>query len=66
MSFVVDVFVGNYPVIDWELYSLWVEGECLLKVKYVSYLYKYFRPYCNRSNSCFEREGDFYSSRTSV
>jgi len=24
---VVDVFVGNYPVIDWELYSLWVEGE---------------------------------------
>jgi len=23
---VVDVFVGNYPVIDWELYSLWVEG----------------------------------------
>jgi len=26
MSFVVDVFVGNYPVIDWELYSLWVEG----------------------------------------
>jgi len=21
-----DVFVGNYPVIDWELYDLWVEG----------------------------------------
>ena len=39
MSFVVDVFVGNYPVIDWELYSLWVEGECLLKVKYVCKLF---------------------------
>jgi len=23
---VVDVFVGNYTVIDWELYELWVEG----------------------------------------
>ena len=23
----IDVFVGNYPVIDWELYTLWVEGE---------------------------------------
>jgi len=23
---VVDVFVGNYTVIDWELYALWVEG----------------------------------------
>jgi len=23
---VVDVFVGNYPQIDWDLYSLWVEG----------------------------------------
>lgn len=22
----VDVFVGNYPLIDWDLYSLWVEG----------------------------------------
>ena len=22
----IDVFVGNYPVIDWDLYSLWVEG----------------------------------------
>ena len=32
MSFVVDVFVGNYPVIDWELYSLWVEGGHLFIV----------------------------------
>ena len=23
----IDVFVGNYPVIDWDLYRLWVEGE---------------------------------------
>ena len=23
---VVDVFVGNYTVIDWELYALWVGG----------------------------------------
>jgi len=23
---VVDVFVGNYTVVDWELYALWVEG----------------------------------------
>lgn len=23
----IDVFVGNYPVIDWELYTLWVEGK---------------------------------------
>ena len=22
----IDIFVGNYPVIDWELYDLWVEG----------------------------------------
>ena len=22
----IDVFVGNYPVIDWDLYRLWVEG----------------------------------------
>ena len=23
----IDVFVGNYPVIDWDLYRLWVEGK---------------------------------------
>jgi hypothetical protein len=25
MGTLVDVFVGNYPEIDWDLYSLWVE-----------------------------------------
>ena len=23
----IDVFVGNYPLIDWQLYDLWVEGN---------------------------------------
>lgn len=33
----IDVFVGNYPLIDWQLYDLWVEGnnerEALTAVK---------------------------------
>ena len=34
---VVDVFISNYPVINWDLYDLWVEGvterEALVSIK---------------------------------